>query len=129
MRCLQRNKQKFYYYLYGEKQPVKDTEGNLTGENAVTYFKAVKIEANISAGSGDAQVELFGTNITYDKVIVIDDINCPIDANSLLCLDITPREYIPGETPKHDYVVKAVAKSLNSISIAISKVNANENKG
>lgn len=129
MRCLKKNKQTFYYYLYGGKQPVTDEDGYLTGENAVTYLEPVECKANISAGSGDAQVELFGTNITYDKVIVLDDINCPIDTNSLLCLDIAPQPYTLGETPEHDYIVKAVAKSLNSISIAISKVNANEDKG
>lgn len=129
MRCLKKNKQTFYYYLYGGKQPIKDAEGNLTGENAVAYLEPVEMQGNISAGSGDAQVELFGTNITFDKVIVLDDINCPIDTNSLLCLDITPQPYTPGETPEHDYIVKAVATSLNSVSIAISKVNANENQG
>lgn len=101
----------------------------MTGENAVAYLEPVKMKGNISAGSGDAQVELFGTNITFDKVIVLDDINCPIDTNSLLCLDITPQPYTLGETPEHDYIVKAVATSLNSVSIAISKVNANENQG
>ena len=129
MRCLKKNKQTFFYYLYGGKQPVTDDDGNYTGENAVTYLEPVECKANISAGSGDAQVEHFGTNINYDKVIVLDDITCPIDTNSLLCLDIIAQPPTVGETPDHDYIVKAVAKSLNSVSIAISKVNANENKG
>lgn len=129
MRCLKKNKQTFHYYLYAGKQPVKDKDGLLTGENAITYLDPVECKGNISAGSGDSQVELFGTKIIYDKVIVLDDITCPIDTNSLLCLDITPQPYEQGETPAHDYTVKAVAKSLNSISIAISEVNANENKG
>lgn len=129
MRCLNKNKRTFYYYLYGGKQPVTDEDGYLTGENAVIYSEPVECRANISAGSGDAQVELFGTNITYDKVIVLDNVDCPIDTNSLLCLDIIPQPYTVGETPEHDYIVKAVAKSLNFVSIAISKVNANENHG
>lgn len=129
MRCLKKNKRTFYYYLYGGKSPVTDDDGNYTGESAVTYLEPVECKGNISAGSGDAQVELFGTNIIYDKVIVLDDTTCPIDTNSLLCLDITAQSPTLGETPQHDYIVKAVATSLNSVSIAISKVNANENNG
>lgn len=127
MRCLKRNKRTFYYYLYRDKIPTVDSDGNKTGEYTLIYDRAVSCEGNISAGNGEAQIELFGTNLVYEKVIVIDDIHCPIDENSVLCIDIVPKPYSSTETPEHDYVVKAVAKSLNSVSIAISKVGANEN--
>ena len=47
--------------------------------------------------------------------------SCPISEDTVLFVDKEP-EY-DGEKPLYDYVVKRVAKSLNSISIAISKVN------
>lgn len=128
MRCLNRNKQTFYYYLYKDKIPVLDEDGNKTGEYILTYDRPVECRANISAGSGDAQIELFGTEITYNKVIVIDDPKCPIDVSTLICIDVKPKFYSANTTPVHDYIVKAVARSLNSVSIAISKVDVNENK-
>lgn len=128
MRCLTKNKRPFYYYLYHDKKPIVDADGNKTGEYTLLYHRGVECHGNISAGSGDAQTELFGNNIRYEKVIVIDDPNCPIDENTVLCIDIKPCPYSDVETPKHDYIVKAVAKSLNSVSIAISKVGVNEDK-
>jgi len=129
MKCLKRNKQRFYYYLYKDKVPVTDDEGNKTGEYVLTYDRPVECWGNISAGSGDAQIELFGTSITYNKVIVLDNPKCPIDVSTLICIDIQPKSYSANTTPLHDYVVKAVARSLNGVSIAISKVEVNENKG
>ena len=47
--------------------------------------------------------------------------DCPIAEDTVLFVDKNP-EYKDGK-PLYDYIVKRVAKSLNSISIAISKVN------
>lgn len=129
MKGLKRNKKTFYYYLYDGKVPVVDDDGNRTGEYVLGYHEPVECKGNISAGNGDAQVELFGTGVTYNKVIVLDDIKCPITETTLLCIDIPPQEYVPNEVPNHDYIVKAVARSLNSVAIAISQVNADEDKG
>lgn len=127
MRTLNRNKQKFYYYLYRGKTELIDESGFRTGEEVLTYSPAQSCCGNVSAGSGDAQAALFGSNIAYERVIVLDDINCPIDENSLLCVDIEPQAYSANETPTHDYVVKAIAKSLNVFAIAISKETPDEN--
>ena len=87
--------------------------------------------ANISAAKGETQTRQFGENESYDKVIVMDFITPPIDEYSVLWVDTLPILNADGSlkvndageviTP-HDYVVKKVAKSLNSVSIAISKV-------
>lgn len=129
MRTLARNRRKFYYYLYKGKVPLYDTNGNRTGEYTLTYCPAVKCRGNISAGSGDVQVELFGTDVQYSKVIVLDDVKCPIDETTLLCVDIEPQPYDEMGVPAYDYYVTAVAKSLNSVAIAINKVKGNESKG
>lgn len=123
MRCLRRNLKTFHYYLYRDKIPITDDEGNKTGEYTLVYKRPVECAGNISAGNGDAQTELFGTNVQYEKVIVVDDPQCPIDENSILCIDIVPEPYSAEKTPAHDYIVKATAKSLNSVSIAISRVD------
>ena len=81
MRTLNRNKSPFWYLLYDSKAPAKDEYGNETGEELVVYKPAVAMNANISAATGSAQVEQFGNFAGYDKVIVTDDLSCPIDEN------------------------------------------------
>lgn len=121
MRTMERNKVSFWYLLFDRKAAITDDEGNESGEHTVLYKDAVQMKANVSAATGAAQVEQFGNFISYDKVIVIDDLSCPIDENSVLFIDKEP-EYAEDGTPLYDYLVKRVAKSLNSISIAVSKV-------
>ena len=121
MRTLNRNKSPFWYLLYDRKAPAKDEYGNETGEELVVYKPAVAMNANISAATGSAQVEQFGNFAGYDKVIVTDDLSCPIDENTVLFIDKEP-QYDKDGKPLYDYMVKRVAKSLNSISYAVSKV-------
>lgn len=175
MKILNRNKQKFYYCLYDSTEIVTDEYGNETGEK-VLYKIGVPMYANISPATGLANTEQFGNLEDYDKVIVTDDMSCPIDEHTVLFIDkqpeykepdppaptldptpVTPAENNPtedvseqgnaedetevaeeqngsGETesvgndesttciPVYDYIVKRVAKSLNVISIAVSKV-------
>ena len=121
MRCMDRNKSAVWYLLYDGKTMNMSDDGYDTGQMSVKYKNAVKMLANISPASGAAQVEQFGQFVSYDKVIATDNMSCPISEDTVLFVDKEP-EY-DGEKPLYDYVVKRVAKSLNSISIAISKVN------
>lgn len=84
MRVMERNKSAYWYLLYDRKEPVKDKEGHETGDTRVVYKEAVKRWDNVSAATGSAQVEQFGNFISYDKVIVTDDLTCPIDENTVL---------------------------------------------
>ncbi len=59
----------------------------------------------------------FGDTENYDKVLMTDDLNVPITETSILWIDAL------DTTKPHDYIVKKVAKSLNSVSIAVSKVS------
>ncbi len=122
MKCLERNKQDFYYLLFEKKEEIKDEKGRRTGESRIVYRNPVKFRANISAAKGETSTEQFGSDLKYDKVIVIDDINCPIDENSVLFVDKAPEVDSEGN-PSFDYIVKKVARSLNSVSLAISKVS------
>ena len=122
MKTMERNKSRFFYLLYDRKEPVADEDGNETGEETVVYRDAVPFRANVSAATGSSQVEQFGALSGYDKVIVTDDMSCPIDEHSILFLDKEP-EYDGDGRPLYDYMVKRVAKSLNSISYAVTKVS------
>ena len=120
MKCLNRNKTKFYYSLYKSKEPVVDEYGNNTGEYNIIYTEPIECYGNISAASGETETRVFGENVLYDKIIVLDK-NPGIDEYSVLWIDIPP--YIDDIEMSYDYVVRKVAESLNSASIAISKVS------
>lgn len=121
MRIMQINKRPFHYCLYSDKEAVEDEYGNEVGYKVV-YGNPVKMEANISPASGYAQTEQFGNLDNYDKVIVTDDMDCPIDEHSVLFIDKEPEYTVSGD-PMFDYTVRRIAKSLNSVSIAVRKVN------
>lgn len=124
MRCMVRNKATFYYALYTGRDEIVDEYGNATGQYTVTYGNPTKAFGNVSAAQGEMQTRQFGERESYDKVIVLDNVNTPIDEYSILWVDTLPLLNGDGstETP-HNYVVKKVAKSLNSVTIAISKVS------
>ncbi len=117
MRLMKRNLSPVWYCLYKGKEPLLDDNGYETSEYQVLYEKPVKMLCNVSSATGNAQVNVFGNLDTYDKVLVTDDMNCPIDENTVLFIDKKP-----GYNEGFDYTVKRVAKSLNCISIAVSKV-------
>ena len=124
MRCMTRNKSKIYYALYIGETEITDQNGNSTGEYNLSYEKPVKTYCNVSAAQGEIQSRQFGESESYDKVIVLDDKNTPIDGYSKLWVDTLPHLNEDGSTDTpHDYVVKKVARSLNGVSIAISKVD------
>ena len=132
MRCLARNKCTFFYALHNGQIELIDEYGNASGQYKVIYTDPVEIKGNVSAAQGEMQTRQFGKSETYDKVIVLDNQLAPIDEYSVLWVDSLPELTIKGQlatdengeikTP-HDYIVKKVARSLNSVSIAISKVN------
>jgi hypothetical protein len=124
MRVLNRNKQALWYAVFVSKEEIMDEYGNATGDYKITYSKPVAMRANISAARGTADVEMFGVALAYDKAIVTDDMSCPISETSILWIDTPPALDEDGNTiTPHDYVVKRVARSLNSIAYAVSKVD------
>ena len=126
MRCMARNKSKFYYASYLGKTEIIDEDGNRTGEYTISYSLPNGKQGNISAAQGEMQSRQFGESESYDKVIVLDDRNTPIDEYSILWVDTLPDLNEDGTTDTtHDYIVKKVARSLNGVSIAIKKVKVN----
>lgn len=124
MRCMVRNKRKFYYASYTGETEITDEYGNATGEYEILHSNPKESNANISAAQGEVQSRQFGESESYDKVIVLDDINAPIDEHSILWVDTLPHLNEDGTTDTpHDYIVKKVARSLNGVSIAIRKVS------
>ena len=120
MKLLKRNLTTIHYCLYQGRTPLKDKDGHETGEYKVGYDAPTALMCNVSPATGYAQVNMFGNMESYDRVLITDDMNCPIDENTVLFIDKDP-EYSDG-MPTYDYTVRRVAKSLNTISYAVSKV-------
>ena len=123
LRTLKRNKQVFWYANIVDKAPIEDIYGNQTGEMYITYSEPSPVEANISAARGTTDLDAFGINANYSKTIVTDDLTLPIDKSTILWIDSEPDENGEAGAIKHDYVVVAVAKSINSLTIAVKEVD------
>ena len=115
MRCLKRNMTEFSYAPWTGSTETK--VGNLySGERTPTYGTAVTVKGNISAAAGTTDVMPFGGEQDYDKVIVMEAL--PDGLNEYAAVWI---EAPTSDAP--DYVVRRVAKSINSVSIAVRHVN------
>ena len=117
MKTLERNKRAFYYAKYQGETMLTDSEGNYTGERGITYSDPVKVKGYISPANGGVNAEVFGTQLAYDKTIILNGINWPIDENTVLYVDVTP-----GEDTRYDYKIINIAESLNHTTIAVAKV-------
>ena len=129
MRNLTRNKSSISYLNYVGVERTRDVNNNLTGEKQVVYTKAKTIKAHVSGARGSSMLEVFGTDISYDKSILLtkqEFADSGITENSVFFIDVEP-SYKNG-TPLYDYRVKRIAETINEVLIAIEKVSQNGNK-
>ena len=131
MRCSNRNKQSFWYAPQTGVAFGHDEYGN---ENSAypTYGNPVKVSGNISAAKGDVSTRQFGDDDEYDRVIIIEDRDTPIDEYSVLWIDETPSVDANGaltikedgtyETP-WNYIVRRVGRGLPTFGNAIISVS------
>lgn len=132
MKTLNRNKKPFYFSLFDRKEEIIDEYGNPTGQYQIFYTNPKPYKANISAAMGESATRQFGDLELYDKVIVFDDVNTPIDESAILWIDRMPQldgagslaldENGNAATP-HDYIIVRKGVSLNVVSLAVRKVN------
>lgn len=136
MRCLERNKTRIFYSSYLGKTEIVDEYNNKTGEYTLTYSNPQELYAYISPNVGMVEERRFGETLAYDRMIVLDNYyKDSINEQTRLWVEITPELDDLGKlkldkndeviTP-HDYLVKRVSKSLNSVLIAIKRVDVND---
>lgn len=119
MRTLAKNKVKLYYALFDHTEEVEDEHENVVGHKVV-YKEPLSMMCNISPSKGEMATRLFGESEQYDKVLVFQRANMPaIDEFTVFWID-----HLDIEKP-YNYIVKAVGKSLNSVAVAVKKVNIN----
>ena len=137
MRSLKKNKQKLRYSTYADQitEYYTDSGGNIIydeidGEQIpriknerAGYSNPVLFYANISAGKGTAQEEVFGVSLDYTKTIFTSDMNLPISETSLIWFETEPTYNADGTVNEAsaDYSVVGIAKSLNNVVYALKK--------
>lgn len=114
MRDLKRNQQTIWYSLLNISTG-EDEWGNT--EDIKTYGEPDSMDISVSANKGEASGQAFGMDLDYDREMSTHDMSCPIDEYTHLWIDGR------DTTETHNYIVKAVSKSLNCIRYAIKKVN------
>ena len=116
MRTLRRNKQTIHYAVYSGVNAVIDGNGFHTGEYESTYGTVTEAKMYVSPATRKATLEMFGINGSFDKILITDDMTCPITETSIVWLDA-------DTTSPNDYVVVRVAKALNHITYAVTQVD------
>lgn len=138
MRCLDRDKQWVLVSFFVEKVACKDDKGRLTGKHEVIRTEPIPLLCSVSASKGTAENSPFGIDLDYDKTVIIEDVDYPIDESSVLWVD---NFQCSGPDPSdgqeddvddgfsqvltdkpHDYTVKRITKSPNCLAVAIKRV-------
>lgn len=114
MRCLERNKRTLYYASVSFSDTL-DEYGNATGGKSYRSAQAVAFRANVSPERGNYQRMAQGVVDNTEKVIVTSDTSCPIKEDYAIWMDVPV-------TSRHNYIVTAVERSINSITIRVRRV-------
>lgn len=115
MRSLNRQKIKIHYSNYLGETEIMDDDGNYTGERENIYSDPMELRVSIGPNGGLVTRNPYGVAPEYDRVIISDDVNCPINETSIIWVD-------NNITEKHDYIVQSISKTLNSVAYGIKKV-------
>lgn len=137
MRDCKKNQQNIYYATYSDQitEYYRDSDGNIIydeidGEQIprikcerAGYNNPVSFCANISAGKGTAQEEVFGVSLDYTKTISTSDMDLPITETSLIWFETEPTYNADGTVNEAsaDYSVVGISKSLNNVVYALKK--------
>lgn len=117
MRLNQRNKRTIYYALYTGQDELRDSDGNLTGENPPQYGEIVTARMNVSGGKGRAEIELFGIDTPFTKVAVTDDLKTPFDTDTVFWFENDPL------TEEHNFRCTGVARTNNQVVLALAEID------
>lgn len=112
MKLLKRNTTKFLYKAYGMAIE-RMQDGRHTGEPDISYAGPVEYRGTISPPSGNVGEQLFGLDIKYTHVLLLDDPKADIKESGIII-------YKDGT-----YDIKAVRPSLNVLAIALEKRTEN----
>lgn len=115
MHGLRRNMTDFEYLPADGTMSDLNGDGEHTGEFYPVYGDPVPMRGNISLPGGAVRQELFGTDIRYTHVLVMDDPEADIRETGII------------RWKGKEYAIRAVRPSLNVISIALMQKTGDAN--
>lgn len=117
MRCLRKNMQTLYYKNLISYDAYINQDGYYDGSLDLQYGEPVKFKANVSgnlAGTGraadDATIEPYGQPLDYDKTIVTDILDLPINYSTVYIID------------NEQYRTSSINKTLNILRIRVKHI-------
>ena len=147
MRTLKRNQRTIYYCLRRDRgiayddnlldlvateneEPIQmGDNGSLiasgqmlyNGDDTTEYGEPQPLKAYVSSAGGSRVIDRFGSIQDYDRVIITDWVDCPIDENSVLFVEKQP-EFGDGGEPIYDYIVMRVSREFNHVTYFVRRV-------
>ena len=126
MRNLDRNKTDIAFCNYKGEEKYVNSQGLKTGEKIISYYPVVKIKAHVSGAKGSSYIEIFGTDVSYDKTVLLTKAEFTrfgITENTVFFIDTKPKfEDQEKKIPLYDYRVKRIAETINQVVVAVEKV-------
>lgn len=122
MRHLLKNKQTVYWADFQRSEPVIDLDGNDTGEQKLFYTEPRKTAWNVGCVDSDAEVEMFGAR-AIETIKIVTDGRPDITETSIIWFGKKPDEPYKSDSPRHNYAVVGIQKSLNETVVFARKVN------
>lgn len=118
MRGLMRNKRWVTYKNYLGVTYKEDSQGRKTGRKLTTLSIAKPLFCSVSTPTGTTELEMYGKDEKYDKIIVVDKPDVVVHETSIFWID---KEY--GENVAHDYYVVRMLRNHNFLTIGLRKVD------
>lgn len=129
------NKTTIWYsnLIHGESVPVTDSNGLMTGDYQLAYTNPVALRAALSesiglnnlSAQGIAELEPYGITTNYTHRLITEDMNCPLDEESIVWHDHDPGDN-PYDVPYEFRVIRA-SSTLNYKMYYLRQVNTSGN--
>lgn len=123
MRDVKRNKQTVWYALRTGSVENTDEYGNVTGTFSENYSEPVMLKINVSAPKGTIDLERFGLDNQYTRVLTTTDMHCPIAMDSVLWIGTSPYDEDEEQTVPYNHVVVRISPSINQLVIMVKEVD------
>ena len=120
---MKRNRQPVYYSVYMGMAEIADTDGRFIGETCPQYSTPELIMINHTPATGETKLQAFGDFSDYSKLMFTTR-KFPIDEQTRLWIDKVPDDTLPAPTD-HNFIVRKVAKWLNTWQYALKEVPPN----
>lgn len=131
-----RNRQRLFYSLWLEEQPIydRDRDGNIrlddegnpieTGDTRDMYSDPLEFHACIVGKGGQVEQQAFGAYGDYDALLYMKKGDLPLKENTLIWYARTPKIKGDGtvDDKSADYVIKRVPPALNEITYLLKSI-------